>query len=90
MKNNNTIRALSPKPMRAGRLFWSTNTPMRLRKNPNGLAEIIASPPRAETGEPQPGRSSVIMPSEARAAKARVMPTRPTPARRFRAEPFCA
>jgi len=66
------------RPRIAGLLFLSTTTPMRLRINPSGVRKTMPSPPRAEIGLPQPGRSRHIVATMAKAMMENTRPIRPT------------
>ena len=54
-------------------------TAMRLKMKPSGVARSIVNPPRADMGDPQPGRNSVMAASAASGASEKQRPIRPRP-----------
>ncbi len=65
--------------MMAAVLVRSTTKPTKLRISPSGVPNSTVGPPRAEMGEPQPGRNKKITPSAMSAASEKNAPTRPRP-----------
>jgi hypothetical protein len=67
------------KPHTPARRSLLVITPIRLKMNPRGVARSIVSPPRAEMGDPQPGRNSVMTASAANGASEKQRPIRHRP-----------
>lgn len=72
---------IPPATMRAkmdGFLFLSNSNPIKPSSNDIGVPKMIASPPRAETGEPQPGLNTARAPMQAKQNTERMRAIRPT------------
>ncbi len=64
-------------PIRAGHLRVSTKMPTRLRIKPNTVPEKKVSPPRAETGDPQPGLARASTPNALNPSPEKIKPSVP-------------
>jgi hypothetical protein len=64
--------------MTAGLFRLSVNNPIKLSNSAAGVPKIKVSPPKAESGEPQPGLKTIMTVRAASATKATARPKRPT------------
>jgi hypothetical protein len=82
---SNTPNNAAANPKAAAFLSLSLTSPRELSNRPAGVPRIMVGPPRAETGEPQPGRKSSMTAKAANEASEKARPIRPNaPLRRSR------
>jgi hypothetical protein len=76
-KNRKMIKPLMIKPARAAGRLAFRNQATRLTTNAAGGVRSVASPPRAVSGDPQPGRNSIIIAMTAGATSDKPRPILP-------------